>query len=172
MSGLDLSAGANFSECGRYRWSLSRTIALTGFPVAIIGYNPSMAGATRDDPTIRREIAFARAWGAAVLIKVNAFAGISPYPDDLAAMDDPVGPRADEAIRAAADFCLAHGGILVATWGVPKGRAATKRLAERRFAAIRALGLPLHYLRLTAGGYPEHTLYLPGNLTPVLWGDR
>jgi hypothetical protein len=50
-----------------------------------------------------------------------------------------------------------------------RGGQGTQRLALQRFAAVRAMGLPLHYLRLTAGGHPEHPLYLPAGLTPHPW---
>jgi hypothetical protein len=61
----------------------------------------------KNDPTIGREIGFCQAWRASTLIKVNVFAAVSPYPDELAAMEDPVGPLAEDAIRLAADFCAA-----------------------------------------------------------------
>ena len=61
-------------------------------------------------------------------------------------MDDPIGPFADEALRAAAEFCLSRGGMLIAAWGAPKGMARTRRLMDARFRAILALRLPLHVL--------------------------
>lgn len=167
---LDLNAAACFSECGTYRYLLRRDIDMFGGRVVVsIGYNPSDADHSRDDPTIRREIGFCKAWGVSTLIKVNAFAAVTPYPADLAAMADPVGPLADDAIRMAAAFCAEHDGILIATWGTPKGSLKTRILAEQRFAAIHAMSLPLHAIRLTKGGYPEHPLYLPRELVPARW---
>jgi hypothetical protein len=84
-------------------------------------------------------------------------------------MDDPVGEYADHALLVAAEFCRRREGTLVAAWGTPKGKAATRILAEKRFAHILSLGLPLHVLRLTASGYPEHPLRLPAELRPVAW---
>jgi hypothetical protein len=69
----------------------------------------------------------------------------------------------------AAEYCLPRGGMLVAAWGIPKGKAATRRLIAGRFEEIRRLGLPLHILRMTASGYPEHPLMLPAILRPVPW---
>src|ERR1700712_2000732 len=147
MTFLDLTAPAVFSECRRYRYLLRRDIdMLGGRTVVSIGYNPSIADHQADDPTIRREIDFCKRWGASTLLKVNAFAAVTPYPDDLAGMEDPVGPLNDEAIRIAAAHCAAHDGILLAAWGVPKGKASTKRLAVERFKQLKALGLPFQVL--------------------------
>jgi hypothetical protein len=165
---FDLAAPATFSACRRYRYLLRRDIdMLAGRIVVSVGYNPSIADAAINDPTIRREIDFCKRWGASILLKVNAFAAVATDPDDLAAMEDPVGPLNDEAIRAAAVYCADHNGILLAAWGTPKGKAVTKRLAVERFRQLRSLGLPFQALRLTDGGYPEHPLYLPKTLTPT-----
>jgi hypothetical protein len=161
-------SGAHFSDEHHRVW-LRRRLGMFGAPIGFILHNPSIAGESLDDPTARRGIGFARAIGASDLIFVNAATGIATDADDLAAMDDPIGPMADEAIHVCADFCLSRGGLLVAAWGAPKGRAGTKRMMARRFAQIKALGLPLHVMRLTASGYPEHLLYLPRDLRPTPW---
>lgn len=172
MTALDLTAAANFSACGLYRWSLTRRFGLfaAGAPLVSCGYNPSIATADVNDPTIRREISFAQAAGCGWLLKVNAFAGIATDPDALAQMADPVGELADEVIAAAVDLCRRDGGILLATWGVPKGRPATKRLAVERLEKVAAMG-PWQALRVTKSGYPEHPLYLPATCRPQPWSD-
>jgi len=170
MTFLDLTAPAVFSECRRFRYLLRRDIDMLGGKVVVsVGYNPSIAGAVDDDPTIRREIDYCKRWGASTLLNVNAFAAVATDPDDLAAMEDPVGPLNDEAIRVAAAYCAQRGGILLASWGVPKGKAVTKRLAAARFEQLRSIGLPFHALRVTSGGHPEHPLYLPAVLMPHAW---
>ncbi|MBY0396926.1 MAG: DUF1643 domain-containing protein [Thermoleophilia bacterium] len=159
---------AHFPDPEHRIW-LRRRLSMFGKPLAFILYNPSKAGHERDDATARRGIGFANAVGASDLIFVNAFTGIATDADDLAGMADPVGAMADSALEAAAEFCLGRGGTMVAAWGAPKGRATTRRLAEERFGHILSLGLPLHVLRMTASGYPEHPLRLPGDLRPVPW---
>ena len=163
---LDLTAPANFSPCRRWRWSLSRPLNVHGSrPLISCGYNPSDAAEEKNDPTIRREISFGKAWGCSLLIKVNAFAGVATNPDDLALMDDPVGAINDEVIRQAAQYAQDHDGILLATWGAPKGKAATRRIAAVRLKAL-ASRYPWQALRVTKSGHPQHPLYLPGDLTP------
>lgn len=159
---------AHFSDDAHRIW-LRRRLGMFGVPVAFILHNPSVATALEDDPTVRRGLGFARSLGASDLIFVNAATGIATDADDLVLMDDPIGPMADEALRVAAEFCLSRGGILIAAWGAPKGRAATKRIMQSRFDAILQLNLPLHVLRLTPNGHPEHPLYLPGDLIPAPW---
>ena len=164
-----------WTEDNAYFWSpqhrvwLRRRLSIFGVPIGFILHNPSIAGADLDDPTARRGIAFANALDGSDLIFVNAATGIATDADTLVDMDDPIGPLADEALRAAAEFCLSRGGMLIAAWGAPKGMARTRRLMQARFRAILALRLPLHVLRLTASGYPEHPLYLPGSLRPTPW---
>lgn len=159
---------AYFSDPWHRVW-LRRRIGLFGVPVAFILHNPSTAGPVKNDPTVRRGLGFAMSIGASDLIFVNAATGIATNADALADMDDPIGSMADEALRVAAEFCMSRGGVLVAAWGAPKGKAATRRLMDSRFEAILRLGLPLNVLRLTGSGYPEHPLRLPAKLRPVPW---
>jgi|AntDeeMinimDraft_5_1070356.scaffolds.fasta_scaffold22892_1 hypothetical protein len=167
---MDLLAAANFSPDRVHRYTLCRRISMFGDrPLVSCGYNPSDAAEQQDDPTIRREITLAEWLDCSVLIKVNTFAAISPYPDDLAAMAGPVGKHADAAIQAAVAFCREHNGILLACWGTPKGKAATRRLAAHRFREVAALTSDWTALRVTKDGHPEHPLYLPGGLLPQPW---
>lgn len=153
----------------QHRTWLRRDLAGRGPPVGFILHNPSIASATIDSHTSKRVISFATALDASVLIVVNAATGIATDADDLAAMEDPIGSFADEALRVAAEYCARRGGTLIAAYGAPKGMARTKRLMRGRFATILALGLPLHYLRLTKSGYPEHPARLPDGLRPYRW---
>ncbi len=166
---FDPNSAAVFTDKRRRRIWLRRKLGMFGSTIAFLCYNPSIAAAEVNDPSVKRMIGFAIANDAAELIVVNAFTIISPDPDDLAAFKDPVGPDANDAIRLAHKLATDSGGIMIAGWGAPKGKQATRELAVVRFAAIRSMGLELHYLRMTAGGYPEHPLYLPATLKPQLW---
>ena len=141
--------------------------------LAVIGYNPSVANETEDDPTIRRCIGFAQSLNCGSLIMVNAATGIATDPDHLARLQDPVGKLADRAIASAAMLVKENGGYLVAAWGVPKGPAVIRRVMQMRFDVVRRIakygGMPLHAFRMTKTGYPEHPLYLPKDLKPQEW---
>lgn len=148
-----------FSPCRSYRYTLWREFGLVGEGYAmIIGLNPSTADETNDDPTIRRCIAFAKAWGYSALCMTNLFAYRATDPADMKAAADPVGAAND---RHLVDIAR-HAGIVVAAWGadgVHKGRDAE----------VRSLIPNLHCLRKTKHGHPGHPLYLPGDLVPVAY---
>ena len=76
--------------------------------------NPSTADASRDDPTIRRCIGFARAWGYGGVEVVNVFALRATEPSLLRRVRDPVGPGNDAALAAA----TARVDAIVIAWGV------------------------------------------------------
>jgi len=61
-----LTRSADFSDCGQYRYRLSRSWSNKRIgknkTVAFIGLNPSIADAEFDDPTIKRCITYAESW--------------------------------------------------------------------------------------------------------------
>ena len=121
---------AILSPCGRYRYRLERDLgALTATrgAVAFIMLNPSTADATTDDPTIRRCIGYARAWGYARLIVGNAYAWRSTDPAGLwTAGPGPVGPDNDQHLEQIARDAEP----VVCAWGanIKPDRAAAARL--------------------------------------------
>jgi hypothetical protein len=155
-----MKRSANFSPCRLYRYALWREWGAEpgsvdcGY-VLFVGLNPSTADETNDDPTIRRCIAFARAWGFSGICMANLFAFRATDPADMLAAADPVGVENDDWLERLAESA----GLVVAAWGVHgtyMGRDA--RVKER---------IPdMHYLRLTKDGHPGHPLYLPKTLTP------
>lgn len=152
-----MERGAYISPCGLYRYSLWRQWA-PGPQVMFVGLNPSTADATLDDPTIRRCIGFARAWGYGGLMMTNLFAWRATAPRDMMAAADPVGPDNDRVLQIA----HAKAAITVAAWGA-HGTFLS------RHGAVRAMLPRLHCLRLTKDGHPGHPLYLPASLQPVEW---
>jgi len=154
-----METGAEISECGQYRYALWRRWS-HGPQVLFVGLNPSTADATLDDPTIRRCIGFAKAWGYGGLLMANLFAWRATDPRHMIAASDPVGPRNDHAL------IKAHGqsALAVAAWGAQGSFLGRDRL-------VRALLPRLHILRLTKSGQPGHPLYLPSSLRPVPWVD-
>jgi hypothetical protein len=156
---------AILSPCRLYRYRLERELTprLDTFmsAVAILMLNPSVAAETVDDPTVRRCMGFATAWGFRRLIVGNAYGLRSTDPRGLWASADPVGPDNDahvEQIARDAD-------LVVCAWGA---HAKPGRVAAV-LAAIGRAGRTPHALRLTAAGAPGHPLYLPGSLLPFEW---
>lgn len=154
-----LQRDAVLSPDGVYRYELRRRWG-TGQPVAFVMLNPSTADATVDDPTIRRCVGFARAWGFGALVVRNLFALRATDPRELAGHPDAVGPLNDTYL-AADDV---HS--VVCAWGAHP--FAVERGAEVR-GMFAGRGVRLHHLGLTKAGHPRHPLYLPKTAEPQMW---
>lgn len=156
-----MNAGATFSPCRRYRYALWREWDPALPTVVFCGLNPSIADEERDDPTIRRELGYARDWGFGRLIKVNAYAWRDTDPKKMLAVEDPIGPDNLATVVHWATHC----DLFIAAWGnnIREREAFPLRMALRRARVT------IHVLRLTGKGNPEHPLYLARNLRPVTW---
>jgi hypothetical protein len=149
------SSGALFDETGAYRYRLWRVWEGHLPRAAFVLLNPSTADAERNDPTIRRCIGFARAWGFGGVEVVNLFAFRVTLPADLKRSADPVGPDNDRHLHEV----LRGAGCVVCGWGCHGsllGRAAAVRAAGLLPAAALCFGL-------TQGGEPRHPLYVRGD---------
>jgi hypothetical protein len=152
-----LDQGALFSPCRRWRYLLWRRWDSERPVCAFIGLNPSTADETVDDPTVRRCIGFARAWGYGALHMLNLFAWRATDPVLMMKEGrEAVGPLNDEYLKAVHDAA----GITVAAWGVHGA------FLNRDREVCKMLG-DLHCLVLTKDGHPGHPLYLRGKLTPM-----
>jgi len=146
-----MTGGAAFSRDGRYRYRLWRRWDRSRPAIAFCMLNPSTADARRDDPTIRRCIAFARDWGYGGVEVVNIFALRATDPRALRSARDPVGPRNDAFMLRAA----ARSPVVIA-WGIHGA------LRDRGSTALRLFGPRARLLALgrTRSGAPRHPLYL------------
>jgi len=148
--GSVIESSADFSPCGKYRYSLTRRWDMfDDRRLIFIGLNPSTANATMDDPTIRRCIGFAKGFGFGGMVMLNLFAFISAYPSVMMVQTDPIGPDTDLIIKS---FDL-PGNKFVACWGHWKFK-------ERAVAVMRLISQPIYCLGLTRDGDPRHPLYL------------
>lgn len=152
-------SGATLSPCRRYRYRLWRSWGPREHRVVFVGLNPSTADETKDDPTIRKCIGFAKRWGFGALDMVNLFAWRSTSPSGLLTASDPIGPENDEAIQRACDD--AH--RVVWAWG--RHNSAVRRMVTDRRTKAPWLVLRRHCETGTLGraqdGSPRHPLMLP-----------
>lgn len=164
----DLFDSPVFSADRVHRYTLPRVVNLdteregeSERCVAFIMLNPSTADETKDDPTIRRCMGFARTWGYDYLLVGNLFAFRATDPRDMKLASDPVGPENDRwllEIANAAD-------LVVCAWGQHghyQERAASVTWALRKHVA-------LHAIELAKDGTPKHPLYLKAAREPFLW---
>lgn len=157
----DVSKGAIISECGQYRYRLWRRWESCAPRLAWVMLNPSTADAEQDDPTIRRCIGFAKAWGYGSITVVNVYALRSTDPAALAQASDPFGPENDWHLR---DVILGSSGA-VAAWGAHPGATEAFRAFLRRTSEVNAAG-GLVTLGMTKSGHPRHPLYVKGDTRP------
>jgi hypothetical protein len=121
-----------------------------------IGLNPSTADETKNDPTVRRCIRFAKDWGYRELVMTNLFGWRDADPDGMKSADDPIGPGNNEALLA-----LSGGAVLVvAAWGVHGSYRNRDRWAVENIPSMRCLGL-------TKDGFPRHPLYVKADVIPM-----
>lgn len=154
-----MESSAQFDRKGIYRYSLTRRWRETGRRLAFVLLNPSTADAERDDPTIRRCVGFARAWGFAALEVVNLFAFRATEPGGLRGAPQPVGPENDRYLLAA----HARADELVLAWGI---HGAWLERDREVLALLSGHGARPKCLGLTREGHPRHPLYLPKSLRP------
>lgn len=150
---------AHLSRDGEHRLVLGRRWA-EGPLVAFIGLNPSTADAELDDPTSRRCMGFARAWGFGGVLIANLFTLRTPDPRELAASRRPLTLGADNALRDVGEAA----DLLIEAWGA-------HAMARERSEHVRALlegRAPRAVIGLTRDGAPRHPLYAPADAAPTL----
>lgn len=145
-------SSANLSRCRRYRYTLTRSWNDAGPTVMFVGLNPSTADAKINDPTVRRCIGYARAWGFGRLLLTNLFAFRSTDPTVLGSIPDPIGPENDSWICTSSQSAE----LTVVAWGTYGS------LHQRDKAVLELLQDP-HCLGTTKGGAPRHPLYMPAD---------
>lgn len=151
-----VSQKARFSRCRRYRYSLQRCWGTGAGTVLFIGLNPSTADQQRDDPTIRRCVAFAQSWGFSAMEIVNLFAFRSTYPSDLKRSADPVGRHNDRWIATA----FSRSDLTVACWGNDGAFMQRGQQIMRKYTGLSCL-------KLNQTCQPAHPLYLKADLLPT-----
>ena len=147
-----MDKSANFSSCRKYRYSLRR-VWNPDEPIALfIGLNPSTADEEKDDPTIRRCIGIAGAWGFGGLIMCNLFAARSADPDRLGQFDDPVGPGNCGYIEAA----MKEASKVICCWG---RNPLAKEVSTKVLSLLPAS--KCYCIEKNRDHSPRHPLYVP-----------
>lgn len=151
------TSSAVISDCGQYRYRLTRTWDDTLRPACFVMLNPSTADAGKDDPTIRRCVGFARSWGCGGIVVVNLFAFRATDPAELLKCPDPVGPDSWVWLESVAMEAVLQRSPVVAAWGVHGAlRGRSREVAD----LFRRLGSPMSCLGVTKDGHPRHPLYV------------
>ncbi|MEH2149438.1 DUF1643 domain-containing protein [Nostoc sp.] len=154
-----------FDSTRKYRYLLRRKWDENLPQVTFVMLNPSKANEYEDDHTLTRCISFTKSWEKyGSLEVVNLFAHCATDPGELFQVDNPVGIKNDCYIQVATK----RADLIILAWG------ASEYLKKNRGREEKVLSLisgqqPLHCLKITKEGYPNHPVRLPKNLKPIIF---
>lgn len=155
-------SGAEFSSDRKYRYTLWREWDKSKGTVAFVGLNPSTADETRNDPTVRRCINYAKMWGYGKMFMLNIFGFRATDPKVMKAEKSPVGPDNMQKIMDTVKEC----DLVVGCWGSHGVHSEQGRLV---WDVLNSEGVKVHTFGVTKSGHPKHPLYLSKNLKVKLF---
>lgn len=161
---LDVRKDARISDCGKYRYWLTRAWGDEANLLVWLMLNPSVANAADDDPTIRKCMGFARVYGYEAIAVVNLFSIRETHPKNLVGMPEAalVGPDDDRWLR----YWTQHATVVCA-WGQHQ---VLKHQIRRRVTAIKHwLPKGTWCLGRCADGSPRHPLMLGYETELEVW---
>lgn len=149
--------GAQFSECGKYRYVLWRIWDESKPLVLCIGLNPSKATKVKNDNTITRLVGLIKNLEYGGFYMMNLFAFITPYPKELKKVQDILGENNKWLTEISAKcqdtiFC----------WGGFKILSLYNKFSERVDFMKEMFPDALCFGK-TNGGEPRHPLMLRNN---------
>ncbi|MES2590879.1 MAG: DUF1643 domain-containing protein [Bacteroidota bacterium] len=161
MNDTFFKSGATLSECRKYRYALWRIWDTDKDNIMFIGLNPSIADETKDDPTTRRCVQFAKDWGYGGVYLVNLFAYRTKSPSDLWVAPFPISEPKDPSVndnwlKGTAEHCTK----IVFSWGNDGD-------LNQRYIEVQKMFPESFCFGLTMSGQPKHPLYISGD-TPLL----
>lgn len=134
--------GADFSECGRYRYMLWRIWDRSKPFVMCIGLNPSKASKTKNDNTISTLINMLSDLGYGGFYMTNLYAYITTIPAELAMIPYPVSEvdfknkNTEILIKVGATLCS----DVIFCWGSFKQAMWRAKQVERLFQGAKCFG--------------------------------
>jgi hypothetical protein len=159
---MEVIKDAILSECGRYRYLLTRVWDAEKPKVIFIGVNPSTADAQKDDQTIRKLIWYAKRGGFGGIKMLNLFAFRSVKPKPLVMEEDPIGPLNHFQLMAQIGDMEA-GDRLIFMWG--KNASKINRKWEEHIK--KNYGDIAYCFKINKDGSPAHPLFLAGDIEPI-----
>lgn len=158
----DAPSTAVYSDCERYRYSLTRVWNDHAGKVLFVMLNPSTATEVQNDPTVERCERRARTLGFGGFRVTNIFAWRDTDPRNMKAATDPIGPHNDATLVEGA----AWADTIVAAWGT---HGVHMNRGSQVAVLLKATQRPLFHLGLSKQGHPKHPLYLPYTQQPERW---
>lgn len=155
------SNGAEFSECGKYRYKLWRIWDEDKPLIMCIGLNPSTANADKNDPTIRILRKFLSKLGYGGFYMCNLYAIISSKPEILLTKD--LDLQKDNEFHLGSTAIKCSDNVLFCWGGFKEIQPDRIEYIKRRFPNAlsfgkTANGAPLHPMALMYGGVTDPVL--------------
>jgi hypothetical protein len=152
ITGTFKNTGAEFSECGKYRYKLWRIWDISLPLVMCIGLNPSTANSSKNDPTITYLSKMLTKLGYGGFYMTNLFAWISSKPEDLLTCEDAIGEN-EEKLKEVESICK----DVIVCWGNFKQAEGRIKQVLPRYPDAKCFGLnknktPYHPLALMYNG--------------------
>jgi hypothetical protein len=141
-------AGAEFSQCGTYRYKLWRIWDDSKPKAMCIGLNPSTANYKKNDNTINILIRVLTKLGYGGFYMMNLFAIVSSKPEVLLTCSDPLGDNDSKL-----DEVAAHCDDVIVCWGAFKQAQERIREVLPRFPNALCFGI-------NANGTPWHPRFI------------
>lgn len=163
---------ANFSLCGKYRYTLERSwsrdlFTNDGRHCTFGLLNPSDAGESNDDPTTIRCVNFAAYWKFSKMTICNMLPFVATDPKDLKKWLEGDSKEVEYFLYENRDWLyktFVETDLIVCGWGSNK----IPQLAKRMFGnALGKAGMTTMCLKINKDGNPAHPLYLPRDLEPI-----
>lgn len=120
--------------------------------VTFVMLNPSVADYFICDPTLNRCVDFAKKWGFGGMTILNLFAHITPNPNELLVVNDPIGEKNDEII----DIIISVSDEIVFAWGADYGHY----YGRDQFIIDKLKVYQPKCIMKSKKGHPRHPLYL------------
>jgi hypothetical protein len=140
---------ARYSNCEKYRYTLTRTWDSSKSKIVFIGLNPSTATELKNDPTVTRMIHLAQRLNHGSATVCNLFAFRATFPEDLKKADNPVGKENDLWLQNE----INSASKVIACWG-NHGKFLSRSQEVLKFLKS------YHHFGFTKQGEPRHILYL------------
>ena len=153
---------AVYSDCERYRFSLTVSWGSDQKKLLYVMLNPSKATELANDPTIERCERRARMLGYGAFRVVNLFALRETSPDRLKKARRPDKRENLAHIEEATAWC----DDILAAWGV---HGAHKNQDEKVLPILQNADRRLMHLGLSKHGHPRHPLYISYKIQPTDW---
>tara|TARA_B100001029_G_C15043821_1_gene445607 strand:+ start:908 stop:1372 length:465 start_codon:yes stop_codon:yes gene_type:complete len=141
---------AKFSKDGLYRYSLCRIWENKLPKILFIMLNPSLACASKNDPTIKKLINFSKSWGFGGFHVGNLYSNISPYPKNIVSIKNVREKKNIDSIKN----MIKKSQLIIYAWGNN----------EKTPIWLKKIVKDPYCIELSVNGVPKHPLYLKKTL--------